>query len=157
MRRICRWPGSSTTREFPSQTASYLNLHTIYTHQLFVNTNYLYSKLPHCWKFYPSYLILTVVRNIRPCQLKTCVPEAGIKDRGKQSHPTVSVGCDCLSLHLIPATGSQVLNSLDMKPMRQSYVVCRGLNNPVPLSLTWIRFHPSMNMWLHWSWIVWWQ
>ena len=33
--------------------------------------------------------------------IRSVVPEAGIKDRGKQLHPTGTVGCNYLSLPLI--------------------------------------------------------
>ena len=37
----------------------------------------------------------------------TCVPEVGFKGRGKKLHPTDTVGCNYLSLLLIPASGTQ--------------------------------------------------
>ena len=37
-------------------------------------------------------------------EMRTCVPEAGIKDRDKLLQPTVSVGCNCLPLPLLPGT-----------------------------------------------------
>ena len=54
-----------------------------------------------------------------PCQLmvkhryiqgqsRTCVPEVGIKGRDRWLHPTVSLGCNYLSLPLIPASGTQI-------------------------------------------------
>ena len=41
--------------------------------------------------------------------MKTFVPEAGIKGRDKKLHPTDTVGCNYLSLPLIPAAGKEVL------------------------------------------------
>ena len=39
----------------------------------------------------------------------TCVPEAGIKGRVKQVHPTDAVGCNYFYLPLIPAFGTEFL------------------------------------------------
>ena len=39
--------------------------------------------------------------------MRTCAPEAGIRGRHKQLHPTVSVGCNYLSLPKIPASSTQ--------------------------------------------------
>ena len=39
----------------------------------------------------------------------TCVPEAGIKGMDKKLHPTDIVGCNYLSMPLIPASRTQVL------------------------------------------------
>ena len=39
-----------------------------------------------------------------------CGPDAVIKDRDKWLHPTYTVGCNYLSLPLIPASGTQVLS-----------------------------------------------
>ena len=41
--------------------------------------------------------------------MRTCVPEVSIKGRDKLSHATVSVGCNYLSLPLMPVSGRRVL------------------------------------------------
>ena len=40
--------------------------------------------------------------------IRTCVAEACIKGREKELHPTDSVGCNYLSLPLMPTSGTQV-------------------------------------------------
>ena len=42
---------------------------------------------------------------------RTCVPGAGIKGRDKSFHPTDTVGCNYVSLPLIPTSGTQVFKS----------------------------------------------
>ena len=48
--------------------------------------------------------------------LRGILPEAGIKGRDKKLHPTVSVGCNYLSLPLIPASVTTVLISFAHSP-----------------------------------------
>ena len=41
--------------------------------------------------------------------MRICVPEAGSEGRDKWLHPTDTVGCNCLSLPLKPASGTTLL------------------------------------------------
>ena len=100
--------------------------------------------------------------------IRSVVPEAGLKCKDKQLHPTVSVGCNQLSLPLLPASGTQILiywigvsdaESLSnfwsqTKPQLKACCLytrkcdtmkthCRRAHQG-PLLLTWFNFNPIM-------------
>ena len=69
----------------------------------------------------------------REVHLWTCVPKAGIYGNGKYLYPTDTVGCDYLSLRLIPAFATQVLNS-----KRQNIMTMNSKKKKNPLELIYI-------------------
>ena len=62
--------------------------------------------------------------------MTTCIPKCGTKGRGKRSNHTVSMGCNYLTLPLIPASGTQVLiyflpviYTIDPSPARRYHLL----------------------------------
>ena len=65
------------------------------------------------WNFSQIWIMIvkTFMKWVTGCKtyMRTCVPEAGTKGRVKKLHPTLTVGCNYLSLPSIPASSIQVL------------------------------------------------
>ena len=74
--------------------------------------------IPEC-PFFST--ITSQLRRVCYVSMRRCKPEAGIKGRETYLHPTVSVGCNCVSLPLIPVSGANVFIS---KLLSSSKISC---------------------------------
>ena len=79
------------------------------------------------------------------------MPEAGIIDRDKQLHPTDTVGCNYLSLSLIPASGTILikLRRAPVVPLRSQVCVSRLCYQSycwlIPLCTVFARYRVTNN------------
>ena len=86
-------------------------------------------------------------------QMRCAVLEAGIKGRDKHLHFTVSVGCNCLSLPLIPASLHSLVNvAISHLPLTHWGRDKITANFPTAFSngFPWIKMH-EFRLIFHWS------